>query len=118
MWCSPLGECAHRSRRRPEERDCQAAPNRARSRPHNLALENFRTDQFRSPWYGCRACRTAPAEEMRVFVAAFFDTEPDQIADQDWIGVVIASDRIGRPLQWPRRRVVKGVDAAGIKVDV
>ena len=38
----------------------------------NLALKNFRTDQFRSPWYGCRACRTAPAEEMKDIRRPFF----------------------------------------------
>src|SRR5258708_22836836 len=59
-----------------------------------------------------------PLRKWEIFVAAFFDTEPDQIADQDRIGVVIASDGVGRPLQWPCRRVMEGIDAAGIKVDV
>src|SRR6266571_2675012 len=59
-----------------------------------------------------------PLRKRQIFLPTLFHAEAYQIVDQYRIGVVIASDRVRWPLQRSRRSVVKGIDAASIKVQM
>ena len=56
--------------------------------------------------------------ERVVVLLALLDREADQVVGEHRIGVAVAADRVRRPLLRTRRRILEGVHAARVQVEV